>query len=166
MPNPKKMPIPLGRDLFALFVFVALCFLVAAAGGAVTASSVDTWFQQLQKPSFNPPDWIFAPVWTLLYLLMAIASWLVWRTPETRSRRLALFVFGVQLLFNFAWSFLFFGQQRVDLALINIITLLLLIITNGILFWHIERRAGLLFIPYILWVAFASVLNASIWMLN
>ena len=156
----------LSRDLFGLFVFVALCFLVAAAGGAFTASSVDTWFQQLQKPSFNPPDWVFAPVWTMLYLFMAIAGWLVWRTVENKARRLALSIFAVQLLLNFTWSFLFFGQQRVDLALINIIVLLLMIITNGLLFWRIVRWAGILFVPYIVWVAFASVLNVSIWVLN
>ncbi len=166
MTSTKKKQRILSREKVGLFAFIALCFLLSAAGGTITSTSVDTWFQALQKPSFNPPDWIFAPVWTILYLLMAISGWLVWRTVQLKQRRLGLFVFAVQLVLNFTWSLLFFGLQRVDLALINIIVLLLVIIANAILFWRVVPLAGILFIPYVLWVAYASVLNASIWMLN
>ena len=166
MSNTKKKQKILSRDRVGLFAFIALCFLLSAAGGAVTTTSVGTWFQVLQKPSFNPPDWIFAPVWTILYLLMAISGWLVWRAPQQKQRRLGLLVFAVQLVLNFTWSLLFFGLQRVDLALVNIIALLLVIIANAGLFRRVVPLAGILFAPYILWVAFASVLNASIWMLN
>jgi tryptophan-rich sensory protein len=161
----ERRPRP-SHDVFGLIVFLVVCLLVSGAGGAVTATSVDTWYQALQKPPFNPPDWIFAPVWTVLYLFMAIAGWRVWRTAPRNSGRLALVVFAVQLGLNFAWSLVFFGTQRVDLALAIVIVLLLAITANTILFWRIDRWAGMLFAPYVLWVAFAVVLNASIWMLN
>jgi tryptophan-rich sensory protein len=156
----------LKHDILGLVVFLALCVLVSGAGGAVTAKSVGTWYQALQKPSFNPPDWIFAPVWTVLYLFMAIAGWRVWRTAPGELGRLELAVFVAQLGLNFAWSFMFFAIQRVDLALAIIIVLFLVIIANTILFWRIDRWAGILFVPYVLWVGFAAVLNASIWALN
>jgi benzodiazapine receptor len=111
MPNTRKMSMMPSRDMVGLFVFIVLCFLLSAAGGAITATSVGIWFQELQKPSFNPPDWIFAPVWTILYLLMAIAGWLVWRTVPHKQRRLGLLIFAVQLSLNFTWSLLFFGLQ-------------------------------------------------------
>ena len=160
--------IPLTRrlDLLGLFVFVTLCLLVSAAGGAVTATSVDTWYKALAKPTFNPPDWVFAPVWTTLYFLMGVSGWRIWRRRTSRATRGALALFGLQLLFNFAWSVLFFGFQRIDLALIDIVILFVAIVANMILFLRIERLATLLLVPYVAWVAFAIVLNVSIWLLN
>ena len=160
------MPLTRRLDLFGLFVFVALCLLVSAAGGMVTATSVDTWYQALAKPSFNPPDWVFAPVWTALYFLMGVSGWRIWRRRASRATRGALALFGLQLFLNFAWSVLFFGFQRIDLALIDIVILFVAIVANMILFWRIERLATLLLVPYAAWVVFAIVLNVSIWLLN
>ena len=160
------MPLTRRLDLFGLFVFVALCLLVSAAGGMVTATSVDTWYQALAKPSFNPPDWVFAPVWTTLYFLMGVSGWRVWRRSPSRATRGALALFGLQLFLNFAWSVLFFGFQRIDLALIDIVILFVAIVANMILFWRIEHLATLLLVPYAAWVVFAIVLNVSIWLLN
>jgi tryptophan-rich sensory protein len=154
------------RDLLGLFAFILLCLAVSGIGGAITATSVDTWYQALQKPPFNPPDWVFAPVWTTLYILMGIAAWRVWRLPSFEATGKALAAFVVQLGLNLAWSFLFFGLQRIDLALVEIVILLCAIITNTIMFWRIDRLAGLLFVPYAAWVTYATVLNASLLLLN
>jgi tryptophan-rich sensory protein len=140
------------RDLLGLFAFITLCLAV--------------WYQALEKPPFNPPDWLFAPVWTALYILMGIAAWRIWRLRSFEATRTAFAVFGVQLCLNLAWSFLFFGLQRIDLALLEIVILLIAIITNTIVFWRIERLAGLLFVPYAVWVTYATILNASLWLLN
>ena len=160
------MPMTRRLDLFGLFVLVTLCLLVSAAGGAVTATSVDTWYKALAKPTFNPPDWVFAPVWTTLYFLMGVSGWRIWRRRASRATRGALALFGLQLFLNFAWSVLFFGFQRIDLALIDIVILFVAIVANMILFWRIERLATLLLVPYAAWVVFAIVLNVSIWLLN
>lgn len=154
------------RDLLGLSAFIILCLAVSGVGGAITATSVDTWYQALEKPPFNPPDWLFAPVWTALYILMGIAAWRVWRLRSFKVTCKALTVFAVQLCLNLTWSFLFFGLQRIDLALVGIVTLLVAIITNTIMFWRVERLAGLLFVPYAAWVTYATILNASLWLLN
>ncbi len=150
----------------ALIVFVVICLLVGAMGGVITASSVDTWYQTLQKPVFNPPDWLFAPVWSTLYLMMAVAGWRVWKRVGLTAGRRAFLVYGLQLVLNLVWSYLFFGIQRIDLALIEIVILLTVIIINMVMFWRIDRLAGILFIPYVLWVFFAQLLNFSLLMLN
>ena len=154
------------HDLLGLFAFIILCLAVSGGGGAITATSVDTWYQALEKPPFNAPDWLFAPVWTALYIMMGIAAWRVWRLRSFEATRTAFAVFGVQLCLNLAWSFLFFGLQRIDLAMLEIVTLLVAIIANTIMFWRIERLAGLLFVPYAAWVTYATILNASLWLLN
>jgi tryptophan-rich sensory protein len=143
-----------------------LCLAVSGIGGAITATSVDTWYQALEKPPFNPPDWVFAPVWTVLYILMGIAAWRVWRRRSVEATGRALAVFALQLGLNLAWSSLFFGLQRIDLALIEIVILLVAIITNTIMFWRIDRPSGVLFVPYAAWVTYATILNASLWRLN
>jgi benzodiazapine receptor len=153
-------------DLLSLFAFIILWLAVSGIGGAITATSVDTWYQALEKPPFNPPDWVFAPVWTALYILIGISAWRVWRLRSFEVTGKSLAVFAVQLGLNLAWSFLFFGLQRIDLALIEIVILLCAIITNTIIFWRIDRLAGLLFVPYAAWVTYATVLNASLWLLN
>ena len=150
----------------SLFGFIILCLAVSGVGGAITATSVDTWYQILEKPPFNPPDWVFAPVWTALYILMGIAAWRGWRSKSIENTRKALSIFGVQLGLNIIWSILFFGLQRIDLALLEIFILLVTIVFNTIVFWRIDRLAGLMFVPYVLWVSYATVLNASIWLLN
>ena len=154
------------QDVLGLFACIILCLAVSAGGGAITATSVDTWYQALEKPTFNPPDWLFAPVWNLLYLLMGIAAWRVWRLQSSRALRPVYMVFGLQLCLNLAWSCLFFGLQRIDLALVEIIILLAVIIINMVMFRNFDRLAGLLFVPYIAWVTYATILNASLWILN
>ena len=154
------------QDAVALVVFLVLCLAVSGIGGGITATSVGTWYQTLQKPPFNPPDWVFAPVWTILYILMAIAGWRVWRRTRFEAGGKALTVFAVQLGLNLLWSYLFFGLQQIGLALIEIIILLLAITVNTALFWRIDRLAGALFVPYVLWVTYATVLNGSLWLLN
>ena len=124
------------------------------------------WYAALEKPAWNPPDWVFAPIWTTLYLLMAIAGWRVWRTARFQAGQKALGVFAVQLGLNVTWSFLFFGLHRIDLALFEIVVLLVVIVANAIMFARIDRLAGALFVPYVLWVAYATQLNASLWFLN
>ena len=156
----------LRRDFCDLFGFIILCLAVSAVGGAITATSVDTWYQALEKPPFNPPDWVFAPVWTALYILMGIAAWRVWRLRSFVNSGKALSTFAVQLGLNLAWSFLFFGLQRIDLALGEIFILLIAIIANTIMFLRIDRLAGLMFVPYVVWVTYATILNISLWLLN
>jgi translocator protein len=155
-----------GRQAVALACFVALCLAVGAIGGAATSTSVGTWYQHLHKPPFNPPDWIFGPVWTALYIAMSVAAWRVWRRLGWSGARQALSLFAVQLVLNLAWSILFFGFQRIGLALVEIVVLFAAIATTGVVFWRIDRAAGLLFIPYLAWVGFAALLNASLWHLN
>jgi len=166
MPKPTKGCPKESRDLVGLFAFIVLCLVVSGIGGAVTASSVETWYQALEKPPFNPPDWVFAPVWTLLYIIMGIAAWRVWRFRSFEATSKALGFFALQLGFNLTWSFLFFGLQRIDLALVEIVILLVVIIVNAIMFWRIDRLAGLMFLPYIAWVTYATILNSSLWLLN
>jgi tryptophan-rich sensory protein len=153
------------RDLAALAGFVALTLAAGAAGGLATASSVDTWYPTLAKPAFNPPNWVFAPVWTTLYVLMAIAAWRVWRSGATAAR-LALGAWALQLALNLSWSLLFFGLQRIGAALAEILVLLAAIALTARLFWRIDRAAGALLAPYLAWVAFAALLNAALWRLN
>ena len=166
MPGPTRVCQKLSRNLFSLFAFIILCLGVSGIGAAVTVTSVDTWYQTLEKPPFNPPDWVFAPVWTTLFTLMGIAAWRVWLLRTSRPTGKALAVFALQLLLNIGWSLLFFGLQRIDLALVEIVILLGAIIANTIIFWRVDRVAGLLFVPYVAWVAFATILNSALWLLN
>ena len=150
----------------ALIGFLVLTFAVAAIGGVVTASSVDTWYPTLNKPAFNPPDWIFGPVWTALYLMMALAAALVWSGAPAAARRTAIVWFLVQLALNLGWSLLFFGLHQIALALGCLILLWLAIAVTIRCFWRISRASGLLLMPYLAWVTFAGLLNFLIWRLN
>ena len=152
-------------DLFALTFFLFSCFLLGSVGGMITATSVDTWYPNLEKPFFTPPDWVFAPVWSILYLLIGLSGWVIWRQRAPECKK-ALLIFLIQLGFNLAWSFIFFGANLIGTALTEIIELLIVIIVNIIAFWRIKPLSGLLMLPYALWVAYATVLNASIWILN
>lgn len=154
------------RDTMAFAVFLALCLAVSAMGAAVTATSVGTWYRTLVKPPFSPPDWIFAPVWTTLYFMMAVAAWRVWRRGGLRQARPALTLFAVQLVLNLTWSIVFFGMRAIGAALVEIAVLLLAILATTVVFWQRDRVAGMLFIPYTAWVTFAAVLNAALWRLN
>lgn len=145
------------------------CLLVCMAGGALsgyaTANAIDTWYVYLNKPSWNPPNWVFAPVWTLLYLMMAVAWWILIESPNHQKRR-PIVAFGLQLFLNFWWSPLFFTMHAVGAALIEIIVMWGAILATIILAYPVERRAAYLLIPYLLWVSFAMALNAAIFYLN
>lgn len=154
------------RDLLGLGAFVLLCLGISAFGGWVTSGSVDTWYQALQKPPFNPPDWLFAPVWTLLYLMIALSGWRVWRSPAHAGRRAAMTAYAAQLALNLAWSVVFFGGRMIGLALAVILLLLAAIIVNAALFSRADRLAAWLLAPYAAWVAFAALLNFALWRLN
>ncbi len=154
------------RDLASLFVFLALAFAVAAAGGAVTATSVHGWYQGLAKPAFNPPEWLFAPVWSALYALIALAGWRLWRRRAAPAGRAALRWWGLQLGFNLSWSFVFFGARLPGAALADIVLLLGAIGVTILLAGRVDRVAAWLLAPYAVWVAFAALLNAAIWYLN
>lgn len=140
-----------------------LCFSAGAVGAQFTPG---TWYAGLAKPAWTPPGWVFAPVWTILYLLMAVAAWLVTLNGEWRQRRLPLALFSLQLAVNAAWSWLFFGLQRPDWALLNILMLWGLVSVTVVLFLNTRRVAGILLLPYWGWLTLAAALNAVIWRLN
>jgi tryptophan-rich sensory protein len=154
------------RQVMVLIGFIAVCFASAGLGAAATATSVDGWYQTLTKPSWNPPDWLFGPVWTALYLMMAVAAWFVWRGHGWKAARSALIWFGIQLSLNVLWSFLFFGWQRPGLAFAEIIALWLAIVATGLAFQGKSVTAAWLLAPYLAWTSFATFLNFMIWRLN
>lgn len=145
-----------------------ILFLVLAFGAAIFGAQFEpgAWYAALEKPSWNPPNWLFGPVWTLLYTAMAVAAWMVWKQRTEHDVRLALGFWGAQLVLNALWSWLFFGRHAMGLALIEILTLLTFIVVTCVLFWRLRPAAGMLLVPYIAWVAFASLLNATLWRLN
>lgn len=155
-------------DLAALFGFLSLSFGAAAIGGAATIPNLSSWYAGLRKPAWTPPGWVFGPVWTVLYAMMSIAAWLVWKQRSSRpadvSRALGCFLF--QLGLNAAWSWLFFGLHRTGLAFAEILSLWLMIAATTLGFAKVSRTAALLMIPYLLWVTFAAVLNGAIHRLN
>jgi len=157
---------PRRRELLGLAAFIALCLGVSALGGWVTAGSVGNWYPTLNKPAFNPPDWVFAPVWAVLYVMIAIAGWRVWRRRGIAGARAAMSAYALQLALNLGWSLLFFGGRMIGVALAEIVLLLAAILLNAALFWRIERAAALLLVPYAAWVGFAVALNAALWRLN
>jgi benzodiazapine receptor len=155
------------RSLAALIVALALPLAVGAAAAVATVGAVRTWYPTLARPAFAPPNGVFAPVWTTLYVMMGVASWLVWKTGFARPQvRSALALYALQLLFNLAWSFLFFGLHRPLAALAEIVVLLALVAATTLRFARLARPAALLLVPYLAWVSFAMALNAAFWWLN
>ena len=157
---------PRRTEGLALVVFIAACLLIGALGAVSTASSVDTWYAGLNKPSWNPPGSIFGPVWTTLYLMMGVSVWLVWRRRHEVETRAAMMLFGLQMILNAAWSALFFGMQRPGWAAAEIVVLWLAIVATIAVFARISKPAAWLLVPYLAWVSFASFLNFTIWRLN
>lgn len=150
-----------------LFIFILVCEAAGFLGSLFTAPAIPTWYANLQKPSFNPPNWLFAPVWTTLYALMGIAAYLVWKAGiEKNEVRIALALFAIQLVLNILWSYLFFKLQSPLYALIEIVILWLFILLTMISFLKVSKTAGLLLLPYLLWVSFAAILNFAIFRLN
>jgi tryptophan-rich sensory protein len=156
-------PPSLGRKILGLVGWLLLCFVAAAFGSLFKPGE---WYAQLQKPTWNPPNWIFGPVWTVLYTMMAVAARRVWTHGGFAEQRLPLGLFLLQLILNAAWSALFFGLHNPALAFAEIVLLWLAILGTVLAFWKVHRGAGLLLVPYLAWVTFAAVLNFTLWQLN
>jgi tryptophan-rich sensory protein len=153
--------------IIPLLFSVGICFLAAALGSAFTIGAIDTWYVTLNKPFFSPPNWVFGPVWTLLYLMMGISLYLVWITKiDKKTKRQAITFFFIQLGLNALWSILFFGLKSPSAAFVGIVLLWLAIFLTIKNFLKISRVAGWLLIPYLVWVSFATILNLSILLLN
>lgn len=152
------------HSLLVLLSFFVFTLAIGFVAGQVTAPNIPSWYNHLAKSSFNPPSWVFAPVWTALYVMIAVAGWLIWRKTGLKNRALA--IWGTQLVLNFNWSLIFFGGHQPGGALIDLIGLWLTIAAAILAFWRIDRRAAWLFVPYIVWVSFAGVLNFWVWQLN
>jgi tryptophan-rich sensory protein len=149
--------------LLGLAFWLVLSAVVATLGAQFEPGD---WYLELDKPGWTPPNWVFGPAWTLLYIAMAVAVWLVWRSGGWTANRQAVLAYLVQLALNGAWSWIFFGEQLIGLALVDIVCLFSMIIVVLALFWRRRRIAGLLMLPYALWVAFATALNYQLWMMN
>lgn len=155
------------KPIFKLIISVAIPLAVGALGAYFTTESVNGWYATLSKPSFNPPNWLFAPVWTLLYILMGIAFYIIWKShSKLRKRYTGYTYYWLQLILNFLWTFIFFGQRNIGLALLDIVLLFIMIAGTIMSFRKISKTAAWLLAPYICWVAFAMALNFALWKLN
>ncbi|NYZ78465.1 tryptophan-rich sensory protein [Candidatus Micrarchaeota archaeon] len=155
------------ENYWKLAASVVICLLAGFIGSFFTTPSIPTWYASLAKPAFNPPNWLFAPVWTLLYILMGVAFFLVWRkSAKNKNFKISAALFALQLFLNASWSLVFFGMRNIGGALAVIILLWLAILANIVWFWRSSHAAAALLIPYIAWVSFAAFLNYFVWMLN
>lgn len=155
------------KNFLKLIIALIVPQLFAIIGSLFTQTGVNSWYSLIEKPAFNPPNWVFGPVWTLLYILMGVSAFLIWRRGlEKKEVRFALMIFIFQLTLNLFWSFIFFGLQNPGIALTEIISLWFAILATILAFYQINKVAAFLLIPYILWVSFAAFLNYSIWNLN
>jgi len=150
----------------AIIISIVIAQSAGLIGSVFTTSAIPSWYADLAKPSWNPPSWLFGPVWLTLYTLMGIAAYFVYQKKELPGAKIALIIYGVHLALNVLWSILFFGLKNPGLAFLEILILLGFIIATTILFWRINTWAGILFLPYIVWVSFATILNYTIWRLN
>lgn len=168
MPTEQTVPGSHATPPFRRFLIAVLPVVAASvAGGLVTRPNIPTWYAGLAKPSFSPPNWLFAPVWTTLYAMMAYALWRILSLPKSHPGRMgAVILFFVQLALNSAWSFAFFGAQSPLLGLVVIAALIVAILATIAAFWKLDRVAALLLAPYLAWVCFATLLNGSIWQMN
>lgn len=154
-------------NIITFLICLAIPLLIGFIGSQFTMESVKTWYLTINRPSFNPPNWVFAPVWTTLYVLIGIASFRVWQRRKTAEWfHWAVIIYFVQLIFNLMWSFIFFELHQIGFALVEIILLLLLIVINAFIFYRFDKLAAWLFLPYFLWVSFATYLTYSIFILN
>jgi translocator protein len=152
-----------GRRWIGLAGWLALCYGAAAIAGQARPGE---WYDRLDKPPWTPPDWLFSPVWLVLYGVMGVAAWLVWRRRALQAVALPIGLFLVQLALNVLWPFLFFAARRPDLALAGIVVLWLAIVATVVAFWRVRPIAGALLLPYLAWVGFATALNFEIWRSN
>ena len=153
-------------QIFKLLISLALTLGTGAIAGIFTASAVPEWYAALNRPSFSPPNWLFGPVWTILYILLGISLFLIWNLDASKARNIAILFFIIQLALNFCWSFIFFYSKMIGFALVEIVVLWIMIIIMLILFYRIKPMAAYINIPYILWVTFASILNGAYYFLN
>ncbi|HOK02107.1 MAG TPA: tryptophan-rich sensory protein [Spirochaetota bacterium] len=149
-----------------LVISIAIPLFIGFIGSFFTSSSVDTWYKTLKKPDFNPPNWVFSPVWTLLFILIGLSFYIIWKNNFGGKKVLLLNIFFTQLFANLLWSLFFFGLRSPFWALIDIIVLWLAILVNIIVFYRVSKPAGILLVPYILWVSFAALLNFYLYILN
>ncbi len=155
------------NKIVKLVAAVLICEIAGGIGSLFTSPSIPTWYASIQKPDFTPPNWVFAPVWVSLFFLMGVSLYLVWdRGLERKDVKLAVCVFGIQFALNVIWSLLFFGLQNPFLAFIEIVFLWIAILVNIIFFYRITKAAGIILVPYILWVSVAALLNYGVWVLN
>jgi tryptophan-rich sensory protein len=150
----------------SLIGWMGICFAVAGVSGSWTASEIPGWYRTLARPAIAPPNWIFGPVWTLLYALMAVAAWQIWQSPASSGRTLGLTLFLAQLGLNFAWSLIFFRQHAIGAALVEVVLLWVAIGATTLLFGRVAPSAAWLMAPYWAWVTFAALLNEEFWRLN
>jgi len=154
------------KSILPLLVFILITLFAGFIGSLFTTPSIASWYAFINKPSFSPPNWLFAPVWSLLYILMGIAAFLIWQKRDNLKTKPALMFYGIQLILNTFWSIIFFGMHNPGLAFLEIIILWTFILITLIKFYKINKTSGILFIPYFIWVSFASILNFAVWMLN
>ncbi len=147
---------------------LSLVFIIGigSLGGIFTITEIPNWYAGLNKPSFNPPNWLFGPVWTLLYTLMAISFYLIWKQVDSQQKKLAILFFMVQFILNFCWSMIFFKYHLIGWALVEILVMWIFILITIFHFWKLSKTAAILLWPYLFWVSFASILNAAIFKLN
>lgn len=158
--------VDLRNAMLGLLIAIVICFSAAALGGIVTGPAIGGWYQTLVKPAWQPPNWLFGPVWTVLFAMMAVSAWLIWKQMGLQAAAVPLTLFAIQLALNVAWSWIFFGFHRPDLAFLEILLLWLAIAATMVAFFDRSQLAGWLLIPYLAWVTFAAVLNFTIWRLN
>jgi tryptophan-rich sensory protein len=154
------------RDIFGLVAWLTLSLGISAIGGTITRTSVSDWYPGLAKPWFTPSDWTFSIVWIVLFLLMGVSAWLVWRRIGFARGAVPLTWFAAQLALNLTWSILFFGLRAIGWALVEIVVFWAAVLMTAVGFYRVSLLAGLLLAPYLLWLSFAIALNASIWVLN
>ena len=155
------------NNVLKLIIAICLPLLIGFTSSYFTVSEIGSWYQTIQKPSWNPPNWIFGPVWTTLYILMGIAFFLIWKSNVAgKIKRKSVILFAIQLVLNFFWSFIFFDQHQIGIAFIEILFLWLMILFTIFAFAPISKAAAWLLVPYVSWVSFAAILNFTIWKLN
>lgn len=154
-------------NIVKAIIAIAIPLMVGATSGFFTVTGVESWYQTIQKPLWNPPNWIFGPVWTTLYIMMGVALFLVWKEDTSEElKKIAFTLFAIQLILNFFWSFIFFNQQQPGWALVEIIAMWVFILLTIFAFAQVNKTAAWLLVPYISWVSFATILNYTIWQLN
>lgn len=154
------------RQFIALIIFLGLVAAVSGLGSLFTMSGMDGWYESLEQPDWQPPDWLFGPVWSVLYLGIGVAAWLVWRARGIADARVPLAIWGIQLALNLLWTAIFFGLEQPGIASIEIVVLWVAILATIVAFWPISKLAAIILVPYLAWVTYAGALTISIWQLN